>query len=163
MYYILDMTSCQNKISCIILFDETSTHVSDLSAFFRYNNGRNSKTYMNIQIFGINKDFDTKKAQRYFKERSIRFQYIDMNEKGMSKGEFMSVMNAVGLQNMINQKSKDKTNLSLLDYLSEDAKIDKLLELQHLIATPIVRNGRKASVGYTPDIYKKWEEEEKKV
>lgn len=114
---------------------------------------------MNIQIFGTNKDFDTKKAQRYFKERSIRFQYIDMNDKCMAKGEFISVMNAVGLQSMINYKSKDKTNLSLLDYLSDEAKIDKLLELQHLIATPIVRNGKKASVGYTPEVYKKWEEE----
>ena len=126
---------------------------------FGYNGEEAERLSMNIQIFGTNKDFDTKKAQRYFKERSIRFQYIDMNDKGMAKGEFISVMNAVGLQSMINYKSKDKTNLSLLDYLSDEAKIDKLLELQHLIATPIVRNGKKASVGYTPEVYKKWEEE----
>ena len=51
---------------------------------------------MNIQIFGTKKDFETKKAERYFKERGIRYQFIDMKEKGLSKGEFLSVLQAVG-------------------------------------------------------------------
>ncbi len=51
---------------------------------------------MNIQIFGTNKSFDTKKAQRWFKERGIKFQMIDMKEKGMSRGEFDNVCRAVG-------------------------------------------------------------------
>ena len=51
---------------------------------------------MNIQIFGTNKSFDTKKAQRWFKERGIRFQMIDMKEKDMSRGEFDNVCRAVG-------------------------------------------------------------------
>ena len=59
---------------------------------------------MNIQIFGSKKDNDTKKAQRFFKERGIRFQYIDLREKTLSKGEFQSVA-AVngGLECMINK------------------------------------------------------------
>ena len=51
---------------------------------------------MNIQIFGTKKCFDTKKAQRYFKERGIKFQFIDLKEKGLSKGEYASVKQAVG-------------------------------------------------------------------
>ena len=51
---------------------------------------------MNIQIFGKNKCFDTKKAQRWFKERGIKFQMIDLAQKGMSKGELDSVLRAVG-------------------------------------------------------------------
>ena len=115
---------------------------------------------MNIQIFGINKDFDTKKAQRFFKERNIRFQYIDMNEKGMSRGEFDSVLQAVGIENLINPKSKNKDNLQLLPYLSKNDQIEKLFECQDLILTPIVRNGRKATSGYQPDVWKKWVEED---
>lgn len=112
---------------------------------------------MNIQIFGTNKDFDTKKAQRFFKERAIRFQYIDMKEKGMAKGELLSVLRAVPLSELIDQKTKDQNTLMLLDYLSEEDKIDKILECQHLLKTPIVRNGKFATVGYQPEIWKKWE------
>lgn len=112
---------------------------------------------MNIQIFGTNKDFDTKKAQRFFKERAIRFQYIDMKEKGMAKGELLSVLRSVPLSELIDQKTKDQNTLMLLDYLSEEDKIDKILECQHLLKTPIVRNGKLATVGYQPEIWKKWE------
>ena len=51
---------------------------------------------MNIQIFGIKKSFDSKKAERFFKERGIKYQFVDMKEKGLSKGEFNSVCQAVG-------------------------------------------------------------------
>ena len=64
---------------------------------------------MNVQIFGTKKCNDTKKAERFFKERGIKFQFIDMKEKGMSKGEFNSVAQANGgLENMINWEGKDK-------------------------------------------------------
>ncbi len=111
---------------------------------------------MNIQIFGTNKGFDTKKAERFFKERGIRFQFVDMNEKGIARGELLSVIQAVGLSSLVDEKTKDKTDLALLDYLSEQDKIEKLLECQQLIKTPIVRNGKQATVGYQPDIWKNW-------
>ncbi len=111
---------------------------------------------MNIQIFGTNKGFDTKKAERFFKERGIRFQFVDMNEKGIARGELLSVIQAVGLSSLVDEKTKDKTDLALLDYLSEQDKIEKLLECQQLIKTPIVRNGKQAAVGYQPDIWKNW-------
>lgn len=112
---------------------------------------------MNIQIFGAKKCFDTKKAERYFKERGIKYQFIDMNEKGMSRGEFNSVKQSVGLDNMINDKAKDKENLTLMKYLSDSDREEKLFENQQLIKTPVVRNGKKAVVGYCPEIWKEWE------
>ncbi len=110
---------------------------------------------MNIQIFGTKKCFDTKKAERYFKERGIKYQFIDMKEKGMSKGEFNSVKQAVGgLDNMIDQNHKDKDLLALIKYIVD--KEEKVLENQQVIKTPIVRNGKMATIGYTPDVWKKW-------
>lgn len=113
---------------------------------------------MNIQIFGTKKCFDTKKAERYFKERGIKVQFIDLKEKGMSKGEFTSVKQAVGgLDKLLDGGNKDKNTLALLNYLSEEDKEEKLLENQQLMKTPIVRNGKKATVGYQPEVWKGWE------
>ena len=110
---------------------------------------------MNIQIFGKSKCFDTKKAQRYFKERRIKFQDIDILKYGMSRGEFNSVKQAVGLENMIDPKTKD---VEILQYLAYDEdKADKLYENQSMLKTPIVRNGKKATVGFCPDIWNTWE------
>ncbi len=112
---------------------------------------------MNIQIFGTKKCFDTKKAERYFKERNIKVQFIDMKEKGMSKGEFTSVMESVGgIDNLINENAKDKNTLTLMKYLMESDREEKLFENQQLLKTPIVRCGKKAAVGYCPEIWEKW-------
>ena len=112
---------------------------------------------MNIQIFGKSKCFDTKKAERYFKERKIKYQMIDLPKYGMSKREFESVKSAVGLDALIDEKSKD---YDLLKYLAYDSdRAEKLLEDPSLIKTPIVRNGKKATVGYCPEIWKQWENE----
>ncbi len=112
---------------------------------------------MNIQIFGSKKDFDTKKADRYFKERGIKVQFIDMKEKGMSKGEFTSICQAVGgYQNLIDPNCKDKDLLALITYIAEEDKVEKILENQKIIRTPVVRNGRQATVGYQPDVWKGW-------
>ena len=113
---------------------------------------------MNIQIFGTSKCFDTKKAQRYFKERGIKFQMIDLKEKEMSRGEFENVARALGgWEKLVDPNAKDKQNLALLDALVDWQKEDKLFENQQLFLTPIVRNGRKATVGYQPDVWKTWE------
>ena len=113
---------------------------------------------MNIQIFGTKKSFDTKKAQRYFKERRIKFQFIDLREKEMSKGELQSVMRAVGgLDALIDPKAKDQDTVALITYLAESQKFDKLLENQQILREPIVCNGKQATVGYEPDTWKTWE------
>ena len=105
---------------------------------------------MNIQIYGKNKCFDTKKAERYFKERRIKYQYVDLPRYGMGRRELESVKNAVGLENL-----SSSPDVAYLTY-AED-KLNKLLDYPELLNTPIVRNGRQATVGYCPDIWKTWE------
>ena len=113
---------------------------------------------MNIQIFGTKKSADTRKAERFFKERRIRYQFVNMKEKELSKGEFRSVMQAVGgLEKMIDPDCRDRDLLALVTYLAEDQKADKVFENQVLLKQPIVRNGKKATVGYQPDVWKNWE------
>ena len=113
---------------------------------------------MNIQIFGTKKCNDTKKAERFFKERGIKYQFIDMKEKGMSKGEFTSVAQANGgIDNMLDPNAKDKDALALIKYIAEEDKVEKILENQQVIKTPIVRNGKQSTIGYQPDVWKRWE------
>ena len=101
---------------------------------------------MNIQIFGTSKCFDTKKAQRYFKDTA------------MSRGEVENEARALGgWEKLVDPNAKDKQTLALLDALVDWQKEDKLFENQQLFLTPIVRNGRKATVGYQPDVWKTWE------
>ena len=110
---------------------------------------------MNIQIFGKSKCFDTKKAQRYFKERGIKFQSVELLKYGISRGELTSVKNAVGLSALVDDKNPDA---ALIQYLAYDAdKLEKLLEDPRLLRTPIVRNGRQATVGYCPEVWAAWE------
>lgn len=114
---------------------------------------------MNIQIFGTTKCFETKKAQRYFKERGVKFQFIDLKEKGLSKGEYTSIKQSVGgLNQMLNPNCKDKDALALIKYISDEDKDEKVLENQHLLLTPIVRNGKKAAIGYQPKVWREWEQ-----
>ena len=109
---------------------------------------------MNIQIFGTSKSFDTKKAERWFRERRIRFQSVDVKRYGLSRGELKSVCQAVGLEAMIDPKHPDAPLISYL--ASEQAKLDKLFEDPSLLNVPIVRNGKQAAVGYCPEIWETW-------
>ncbi len=112
---------------------------------------------MNIQIFGTKKCNDTKKAERFFKERGIKYQFIDMKEKGMSKGEFNSVAQVNGgLENMVNWDGKDQDTLSLIKYIAEEDKLQKVLDNPQVIKTPVVRNGKQSTLGYQPDVWKGW-------
>ena len=109
---------------------------------------------MNIQIFGSSKSFDTKKAERWFKKRRIRVQSVDVRKYGMSLGELTSLRQAVGLEATVDPKHPDTV---LLQYLASDqAKLDKLFQDPALLRTPIVRNGKQATVGYCPEIWASW-------
>lgn len=112
---------------------------------------------MNIQIFGTSKCFETKKAERWFKERRINYQMIDLVKYGMSGGEFDSVLRAVGgIDTLINWDSKSP-DIDLLKYLSDERqKEDKVYDNQKLIRTPVVRNGKQATVGFCPDVWETW-------
>ena len=113
---------------------------------------------MNIQIFGKSKSFDTKKAERYFKERRIKYQYIDLLRFGMSGKEFDSVLRGVGgIDQLIDWdgKSQEITNMKYME--DKRAKEDKVFDAPELMKTPIVRNGKQATVGYRPEIWATWE------
>ena len=108
-----------------------------------------------IQIFGTKKSADTRKAERFFKERGVKYQYVDLKEKGLSRGELLSVAAAAGgIDALIDPECKEKDLLSLLAYLVPEQKTEKLLENQQVLRQPIVRNGRQAAVGYCPDVWK---------
>lgn len=112
-----------------------------------------------IQIFGTKKSSDSRKAERFFKERGIKTQFVDMKEKGLSKGEFQSVLRAVGgLEQMIDENCKDKDLLALIKYIAEEDRAEKVLENQAVLKLPIVRNGQKATVGYQPEVWKGWKD-----
>ena len=111
---------------------------------------------MNIQIYGKSKCFDTKKAQRWFQERRVKFQEIDLLKKGLSPRELQSVKQAVGgLDNLIDPKAKEAATLK---YMALDVqKEERILEDPSLLRTPIVRNGKQATVGYCPEVWSTWE------
>ena len=113
---------------------------------------------MNIQIFGKSKCFDTKKAERWFKERRIKFQSIDLNRYGMAGKEFDSVLRAVGgIDNLIDLESK-APEITLMKYMDDKrAKEDKVFDNPTLMKTPVVRNGKQATAGYCPEIWETWE------
>ena len=113
---------------------------------------------MNIQIFGKNKCFDTKKAERYFKERRIKYQMVDLIRYGLSGKEFDAVLRGIGgVDNLIDwdNKSQEITNMRYMD--DPRTKEDKLFDDPKLMRTPIVRNGKHVTVGYHPEIWKDWE------
>ena len=112
---------------------------------------------MNIQIFGSSKSFDSKKAERWFKERRIKYQYIDVPSKGLSPREYQSVKQKVGFKALVNTKCRAYEELFTWPISPPDAREKKLLEYPELFNTPIVRNGKEATVGYCPDVWAKWE------
>ena len=113
---------------------------------------------MNIQIFGTKKSSDTRKAERFFKERGIKLQSIDLASKGLSKRELESVIRAVGsLEALLDEKTKDQDAFLLIKYLDDADKLQKVLENPMVLRQPIVRNGQQATAGYAPETWKKWE------
>ena len=111
---------------------------------------------MNIQIFGLRKSFDTKKAERWFKERRIKYQYIDLENKGLSAGEYRSVKAAVGYGALVNKNCRAYEEL-FMAYITPQAAEEKLLMYGELFNAPIARNGKQATVGYRPEIWETWE------
>ena len=113
---------------------------------------------MNIQIFGANKCFDTKKAERWFKERRIKYQSIDLVRYGMSGGEFDSVLRAVGGIDRLIDWDKKAPEIDLMRYMDDRrAKEDKVFDNPKLLKTPVIRNGKQATVGYCPEIWETWQ------
>lgn len=111
---------------------------------------------MNIQVFAGKKNFDTQKTERYFKERGIRFQRIDLGRQSLSKGELTAIKQAVGLEALIDSQSPEYQSLNMAYHgLSPQAEV-LLLDHPGLLRTPIVRNGKQATVGFCPEVWKNW-------
>lgn len=112
---------------------------------------------MNIQIFGKSKCFETKKSERYFKERKIPFQSVDLLRYGLSGKEFDTVLRGVGgIDNLIDWNGKSP-EITLMRYMDDKiAKEDKVFDNPSLMRTPIVRNGKDVTVGYCPEIWQTW-------
>ena len=115
---------------------------------------------MNIQIFGTKKSSDTRKAERWFKERRIRAQVIDLLDKGISRGELRSAAQACGgLEALLDENARDKDSLALVKYTAAAQREEAVLEHSQVLRQPIVRNGKKAAAGYCPEVYEAWMKE----
>ena len=110
---------------------------------------------MNIQIFGTKKCNNTKKAERFFKERGVKIHFRDLTEKGLAAGELQNICRAIDLDDLIDTQSKQYKKRGM-QYMVFDLE-EELLADPLLLKTPIVRNGKEATLGYEPEVWKKWE------
>lgn len=111
---------------------------------------------MNIQIFGRRDCAETRKAERWFKERRISFQFIDLKEKGFSPKELEAVGRPIGMDNLLDRESK-RFKAKGLAFMSPSRVSQVLLEDPLLVKTPVVRNGPKAALGFQPDLWETWD------
>ncbi len=107
---------------------------------------------MILQIFGTKKCKDSQKAVRFFKERRIAFQFIDLKEKAISQGELNSIKKNYYLEDIIDTYSKTYENLQL-EYKQHDIE-EMLLEYPLLFVTPVLRSDFGAIVGYDQELWK---------
>ena len=111
---------------------------------------------MNIQIYALKRDFDVQKAERFFKERRIPYQFVDLSKKGMGRRELDAVRRSVGLKNMIKLSDKDWQSHYVAQLTNEQAALDELARCPALLKLPVVRNGQSATVGFMPDVWQSW-------
>ena len=110
---------------------------------------------MGLQIYA-GKGFDTQKAERFFKERRIAYQRVDVLKYGIGRRELESVAAAVGLEALCDRDSKAFRESVLAYTQSRETILSGLMEKPQLLRLPIVRNGKKATVGVCPDVREKW-------
>ena len=116
------------------------------------------QTLQSVQIFGTKKCSDSRKAERFFKERGIKFQPVDLAQTGMSPGELRSVAARVGgAEQLIDRDGKRYLERGLKYAAPTGPRIaDMLADDPLLLRTPIVRDGARATVGYQPDVWQQW-------
>ena len=102
-----------------------------------------------IQIFGRKKCRDTQKAERFFKDRGIAYQFVDLQVKAMSAGELNSVLQKIAVEQLIDSESAayKKRGMAWMEY----DPVEELVEEPGLMRTPVVRRGADATVGHDPD------------
>ena len=112
---------------------------------------------MNIQIYCGKKNFDAQKAERYFKERRIPFQALDLKKHKLGEREIRMMISAIGIEKLIDREDKKVKEHPACYYDREDLLIPAIQENPWLIRVPIVRNGNKMTIGYQPDVWAQWE------
>ena len=109
------------------------------------------------QVFGTRKCQDTRKAQRFFKERGLTIHEVDLAERGMSPCELKSVAAQSGWVALLDRGSERFVAKGLSHALLGDKDIERLLlDDPRLLKTPVVRFGKKSSIGYQPELWKSW-------
>jgi arsenate reductase (glutaredoxin) len=112
----------------------------------------------NLQIWGTKKCAETRKAERYFKERRVKFQLIDLAQKGPSAGELRKIAAAVGgVEKLIDRDGNRYLERGLKYAAPTGPRIEQaLLDDPLLLRTPLVRSGTLATVGFVPDVWQAW-------
>ncbi|MEK9502788.1 arsenate reductase family protein [Gaopeijia maritima] len=112
---------------------------------------------MQVQIFGTKGCSDTRKAERFFKERRIRIHFMDLRQRAASKGELRRFVQKFGIDAVIDRESKRFRALGLHQaHYGDDRWLDILADEPGILRTPMVRHGNDLSIGYTPDAWAAW-------
>lgn len=113
---------------------------------------------MAIQIYTLKKNFDTQKAERYFKERKVSYQLVDLTRTRMGKRELQAVVAKVGIDALIDRKSKAFLESTIRFSTDIERIMEALSEDPRMLRLPVVRNGKLATVGYQPETWATWVE-----
>jgi arsenate reductase (glutaredoxin) len=117
---------------------------------------------MNVQIFGTNKSQDTKKALRFFKERGVKPQFVDLQEHYMAEGEIARFVQKFGVKSLIDVRGKSYKDAGLEHTLIPDEQmIQKLIDEPKLMIQPLVRSGHIFTVGWDEKVWRVWYETSK--
>ncbi len=111
---------------------------------------------MNIQMYTGKKNFDTQKAERYFKERRIPFQVFDLKKHRLGEREVRLIVDAVGIDAVIDREDKKVREHPACYYDRADFVIRVIIDEPWLLKTPVVRNGNRITVGYRPEVWDDW-------
>ena len=112
---------------------------------------------MDVQIFGIKNDADTRKALRFFKERRIQVHFVDFKTRSASKGELKRFAQKLGIDALVDRDSKRFASLGLqAAYYGEERWLEILSDEPLCLRMPLVRCGKDVSVGHAEDMWKEW-------
>lgn len=112
---------------------------------------------MEVQIFGVKKSADTRKAQRFFAERRVKVHFIDLTERAAAPGELRRFVQKFGIGALIDRESRRYSELGLAhSRLSDERWLAKLVEEPLLLRMPLVRNGNQLSIGAAEGEWKSW-------
>ena len=112
---------------------------------------------MNIQIYCGKKNFDTQKAERFFKERRIPYQLMDLKKHPLGEREIKGMLAAIGAEKLLDRENPKVKEHPACYYNQADMLIAAIQEAPWLLRTPVVRCGSRMTVGYQPDTWKNWE------